>query len=161
VKADSSRQRVMAALRYRRPEHHDAGRMVRLMDDYNVVCSRRFLIETEEDLAKLPYLLHPLSGDTLVRFREHATAIGREAKRLGVFGALMDIIQAWDRRNLEVLLDTGPGGAHPVAGGCPLSQHTLAECADRDRGLERDRRHPRCLRGGTACMTPAACRYIV
>jgi hypothetical protein len=120
------------------PGHHGESRGIQLIDDYNVVRSRRFLVEAEEDLEKLKYLLYPLSGDALTRFREQAAAIGREAGRLGVavegqgsmgtdlvtwfcgvdrmvmmamdkpelFAALLDIVQAWDKHNTEILLDT-------------------------------------------------------
>ncbi len=120
------------------PGHHGEDQTIRLIDDYNVVRSRRFLIKTEEDLEKLKYLLYPLSGEALSWFREQAAAIGREARRLGVaveaqasagtdlvtwlcgvdgmvmmamdrpemFGALLDIIQDWDKHNTEIVLDT-------------------------------------------------------
>ena len=120
------------------PGHHGDERAVQLIDDYNVVRSRRFAVESEEDLEKLKYLLYPLSGDVLAGFKERAAALGRQARRLGVaveaqgsagtdlatwlcgvdgmvmmavdrpdmFGALLDIIQAWDKHNTEIVLDT-------------------------------------------------------
>ena len=120
------------------PGHHGGDESIQLFDDYNVPRSRRFLVETEEDLEKLKYLLCPPSDDDIARFREHATEVARQAERLGVlmealgsggtdivtwlcgvegmvfmamdqpemFEALLDIIQDWDRRTTELLLET-------------------------------------------------------
>jgi hypothetical protein len=55
-----------------------------LIDDYNVVRSRKFAVETEADLARLKYLLAPLEGDGLKELREHAAELFKQAQRLGV-----------------------------------------------------------------------------
>ena len=109
-----------------------------MLDDYNVPRSRRFPIQTEEDLEKLKYLLCPLSNEAAAQFRERAAAVARQADELGVllvgsgsqgtdvatwlcgvegmvfmaldqpemFTALLDVIHQWDRRNVELLLET-------------------------------------------------------
>jgi hypothetical protein len=120
------------------PGHKDGDPHISLIDDFNVARSRRFLIETEADLAKVPYLLYPPAGEAAARWREEAAAAARQARELGLllvgsgpaggdlatwlcgvngmllmamdqpdlFGALMNVIQAWDRRQVELLLDT-------------------------------------------------------
>lgn len=118
------------------PSHKSAR--IELLDDYNVPRYRKPLLETEEDLEKLKYLFHPLSGDDISRFRERTAALARQAEQLGVllvghgssgtdvatwlcgaegmlflatdqpemFNTLLDIIHQWDKRNVEILLDT-------------------------------------------------------
>jgi len=66
------------------PTHTDAGRGVRLFDDYNVARYRRCPVEGEEDLEKLKYVLHPLSGAAISEFREHVAAVAGQAEELGV-----------------------------------------------------------------------------
>ena len=66
------------------PGHKDGGPHISLIDDYNVARSRRFLIETEADLAKLPYLLYPPSDEAIARFREEAAVVAHQAQELGV-----------------------------------------------------------------------------
>lgn len=120
------------------PDHRAGNDGVRLFDDYNVARYRRPPIQSEEDLEKLKYLLHPLSDSAAAAFREHAAAVSRQAEEIGVllvgmgpggvdiatwlcgvepmlmmaldqpdlFEALLDLIHAWDKRVLEVLLDT-------------------------------------------------------
>ncbi len=120
------------------PSHSRLDSGVELFDDYNVVRSRKYLIENEQDLAKLKYLLHPLPDDEVSAFRQSAFALAQSAAELQVilegneskgtdaitwlcgvdgmlfmaldqpdlFTALCDLIQDWDRRNLEILLDT-------------------------------------------------------
>jgi uroporphyrinogen decarboxylase len=62
------------------PEGDDIG----IFSDFNVSRGTRFLIETEEDLAKLPYLLSPPSDDQHRWFQEHAREVKQEADRIGV-----------------------------------------------------------------------------
>lgn len=120
------------------PMHKDGVEGVQLLDDYNVPRYRRCPIETEDDLEKVLYLLHPLSGDGAAQFRERIAAVAREACKLGVllvgqassgtdaafwlcgveallymaidrpamFASLLDIIDEWDKRNVEILLDS-------------------------------------------------------
>ncbi len=66
------------------PLHSGGSESVALLDDYNVVRSRRFPVETEEDLEKLKYLLWPLSDRVIKDFTQHAAARHRQAQRLGV-----------------------------------------------------------------------------
>jgi hypothetical protein len=120
------------------PGHRAEHSSVALFDDYNVARSRRFLIETAEDLEKLKYLLYPLPVDAIARFNEEAAVVAGQAEQLGVllegqgstgvdaliwlfgaegmvflamdqpemFNALLDIVHDWDKRNVEILLDT-------------------------------------------------------
>lgn len=120
------------------PTHQGSDRGIALFDDYNVARSRKFLIETEEDLEKLKYLLYPPSDEAITRFRTEAEALARHAEELGIllegngssgtdavtwlcgvegmvfmamdrpemFHALLDIIHEWDKRNVELVLDT-------------------------------------------------------
>ena len=57
---------------------------VRLFDDHNVSRYRKALVETEEDLDKLPYLFHPPSDEAVSQFRDQAAAVARQAEELGV-----------------------------------------------------------------------------
>ncbi len=66
------------------PGHKGERNEVQLIDDYNVPRSRKFVVETEEDLEKLRYLLHPLPDQAIPQFKERAAAIGRQARELGV-----------------------------------------------------------------------------
>jgi uroporphyrinogen-III decarboxylase len=66
------------------PGHREDDHEVRLLDDYNVPRSRRFLVESEADVAKLGGLLRPLSADAISRFKASAAAIGCRANELGV-----------------------------------------------------------------------------
>lgn len=66
------------------PTHKQGKSAVELLDDYNVPRYRNRPIETEEDVDKLRYLLHPLSGDAVLAFRERAAAVARQAEQLGV-----------------------------------------------------------------------------
>jgi uroporphyrinogen-III decarboxylase len=109
-----------------------------LFDDFNVARSRKYLIETEEDLDKLKYLLYPLPDEEIHGFREATAQVARAAEELGVllegqgssgtdavtwlcgvdgmvfmaldqpemFDALLDVVHEWDKRNVEILLDT-------------------------------------------------------
>jgi uroporphyrinogen-III decarboxylase len=120
------------------PGHKTGGGGVELLDDLNVPRSRRFPIQTAQDVEKLRYLLHPLPDAAIARFREQAAAIARHADELGVllvayepagadvatwlcgvegmvlmaldrpdvFGALLNVFHEWDKRNVEILLDT-------------------------------------------------------
>lgn len=120
------------------PCHKDGSTGVQLLDDYNVPRYRRCPIETEKDLEKLRYLLHPLTGDAVSETREAIAATARQANELGVllvghgssgtdaaiwlcgvdsllfmamdrpdmFSALLDIVHDWDKRNVDILLDT-------------------------------------------------------
>jgi hypothetical protein len=120
------------------PMHKGEHQGVDLLDDYNVVRSRRFLIQGEEDLPKLAYLLCSPPDDVISRWREQAAYIGRRAQEMGVMtvswepagadmltwlcgvdgmlwmalerpdllSALLEMLHAWDRRNIELLLDT-------------------------------------------------------
>jgi uroporphyrinogen-III decarboxylase len=119
------------------PGHKDGDGGLALLDDYNVPRYRRPLIQTEEDVEKLRYLLTPLPDAALAGFRQRAEALARAADELGVmlvgyepagadvvtwlcgvegmlflaldrpalFGRLLEIIDEWDRRNVEILLD--------------------------------------------------------
>lgn len=119
------------------PAHTSAR--VELLDDYNVPRYRKPLLEREEDLEKLKYLLHPLAeGEALRAFRQQAAAVARQAHELGVllvghgssgtdvatwlcgaegmvllavdrpemFNALLEIVHEWDKRNVQILLET-------------------------------------------------------
>jgi len=122
------------------PEHQSAREGIQLFDDYNVPRSRarRFLVEAEEDIEKLKYLLHPLPEEAIARFREEAATVARQARELGVllvgyepagadvaawlcgvegmvlmamdqpeaFQELLQVIHEWDKRNMEIMLDT-------------------------------------------------------
>ena len=120
------------------PGHRAEPSSVGLFDDYNVSRSRKFLIETEQDLEMLQYLLYPMPDEARERFSEEAAAVAGQAAQLGVlleaqgssgvdavtwlcgannmiflaldqpdmFNALLDIVHAWDKRNVDVLLDT-------------------------------------------------------
>ena len=61
-----------------------AGDSIRLFDDYNTPRYRKPAIEAEEDLAKLRYLLHPISPRAEEQFRQHAAQVARRAEELGV-----------------------------------------------------------------------------
>lgn len=119
------------------PAHSSLEEGIELFDDYNVPRSHKFLIETEQDVEKLRYLLHPLSDEEIAHFHDAADALGRCAAELGILlegneskgtdaltwlcgvdgmlfmavdrpellAALLDVIQEWDQRNLEILLD--------------------------------------------------------
>ena len=66
------------------PAHQAEHSSVALFDDFNVSRSRKFLIESDEDLDKLKYLLCPLPDDAIARFCEEAAVIAGQAKQLGV-----------------------------------------------------------------------------
>jgi len=60
------------------------GGGIQLFDDYNVPRSRKHAIETEDDMQKLRYLLHPPSDETIARFQEKVDAVAQQADELGV-----------------------------------------------------------------------------
>ena len=66
------------------PAHKNGSREVQLTDDYNVVRSRRFPVETEEDVERIRYLLWPPTGEAIARYRERALEVSRQAQELGV-----------------------------------------------------------------------------
>lgn len=66
------------------PTHRRGDREVQLADDYNVVRSRRFPVETEEDVERVKYLLWPPTDDAIAGYREHAAGVHRQAQELGV-----------------------------------------------------------------------------
>lgn len=72
------------------------GEEVRLLDDYNVPRSRRFLIETEADLEALPYLLSGPHERALATMREETAWLKQEADRLGV------LLAAWGPSGVDV-----------------------------------------------------------
>ena len=120
------------------PQHKDGSETIELLDDYNVARSRRPLIETEQDLEKLRYLLWPASDEAIADFRQQTAVQARASDELGVllvgyesagadvvtwlcgaesmlflamdepglFNGLLEIIDAWDRRNVEIMLET-------------------------------------------------------
>jgi len=113
------------------------GDDVPVFSDHNVPRSTRFLVETEEDLERLPYILAHPSERQVAAFRREARRVRQAADRLGVAveghcgsGAdsavwlcgvenliiacrerpafareLLRIIQEWEMRRLELLLD--------------------------------------------------------
>jgi len=66
------------------PTHQRGAQEVQLIDDYNVVRSRRFAVETEEDVERIKYLLWPPSDEAIASFREQAANVSRQAQELGV-----------------------------------------------------------------------------
>jgi hypothetical protein len=60
------------------------GDDVGIFSDHNVPRSVRFLIESEDDLEKLPYILGAPSADEMTWFRAHAREMKAHADRIGV-----------------------------------------------------------------------------
>jgi hypothetical protein len=60
------------------------GDDVEVFSDHNVPRSARFLVETEEDLERLPYILAAPSDEQIDGFRRQARELKRSADRLGV-----------------------------------------------------------------------------
>jgi uroporphyrinogen-III decarboxylase len=60
------------------------GDEVEVFSDHNIPRSTRFLIESEEDLERLPYILGPPSDEQIAEFRQWARQMKQEADRLGV-----------------------------------------------------------------------------
>ena len=66
------------------PEHKVGSPEVQLADDYNVVRSRRFPVESEADLEKIRYLLWPPGDEDIRAFRNQAMTAAKRAQELGV-----------------------------------------------------------------------------
>lgn len=79
------------------PSHGASESGIRLLDDYNVVRSRKFLIEQEEDLEKLPYLLCPLSDETISQVRDRTNEMASHAQELGV------LLEGWGSSGTDVV----------------------------------------------------------
>jgi uroporphyrinogen-III decarboxylase len=60
------------------------GDDVEVFSDHNIPRSTRFLVETEEDLERLPYILGAPSDDQIGEFRRGAKRVKQEADRLAV-----------------------------------------------------------------------------
>jgi len=60
------------------------GDDVEVFSDHNIPRSTRFLVETEEDLERLPHILGSPSADQAAEFRRSARQVKQEADRLGV-----------------------------------------------------------------------------
>jgi hypothetical protein len=65
------------------PSHRQSAE-VQLVDDYNVVRSRRFPVENEADVERIRYLLWPPTDEAIGTFRQQAAEVSRQAQRLGV-----------------------------------------------------------------------------
>lgn len=66
------------------PTHKHGAQEVQLIDDFNVVRSRRFAVETEADVERIRYLLWPPTDETIASFRERVAGVSRQAQELGV-----------------------------------------------------------------------------
>lgn len=64
------------------PDHGAGQNEIGIVDDFNVVRSRRFLVETEEDLSKLAYLLCPLPDEAIAGIKERAQVVSAQARGL-------------------------------------------------------------------------------
>lgn len=60
------------------------GDNVEVISDFNIPRSVRFLVENDEDLERVPFVLGPPSDDQVREFREQASQLKKEAQRLGV-----------------------------------------------------------------------------
>ncbi|MCJ7736613.1 MAG: hypothetical protein MUQ10_04770 [Anaerolineae bacterium] len=66
------------------PMHKSGGGGIQLLDDYNVPRSRKHVVESEEDMQKLKYLLCPPSDEAIARFQESVAVVAQQADELGV-----------------------------------------------------------------------------
>lgn len=66
------------------PEHRGVAPCISLLDDYNVPRYRACMIQDEQDVEKLKYLLTPMTDKQATHLREQTAAVAAEARRLGV-----------------------------------------------------------------------------